>query len=212
MSRAEPTEATEATDTVDPPTEKGALSRDAILSVAIQRFGRDGFRSTSVADIARDANVSGTLAYAYFDNKRALFLAALDADIAALIEEGVSSVLETPGDQSWRDSLVVTLLQALDDRPLARRMLAGLEPEVADRIVELPAMEDLRAAVAARLRADQAVGLVRADIDVETVGPGIVSIFITMLLAAVQFGVDNAAAHGREMLAVIEAAVDPPSD
>lgn len=208
MSRAE---STDASDTVDPPTEKGAQSRDAILSVAIQRFGRDGFRSTSVTDIARDANVSGTLAYAYFDNKRALFLAALDADIAALIEDGVSSVLETPGDQSWRDSLVVTLLQALDDRPLARRMLAGLEPEVADRIVELPAMEDLRAAVAARLRADQDVGLVRADIDVETVGPGIVSIFITMLLAAVQFGVENAAAHGREMLAVIEAAVDPPS-
>lgn len=206
MSHADST----VTDTGDPPTEKGAQSRDAILSVAIERFGRDGFRATSVTDIARDAKVSGTLAYAYFENKRALFLAALDADIAALIEEGVSSVLETTGDQSWRDSLVVTLLQALDDRPLARRMLAGLEPEVADRIVELPAMEDLRAAVAARLRADQDIGLVRADIDVETVGPGIVSIFITMLLAAVQFGVENAAAHGREMLAVIEAAVDPP--
>lgn len=190
-------------------TEKGAQTRDAILAVAIQRFGRDGFRSTSVADIARDAKVSGTLAYAYFDNKRALFLAALDADIAALIEEGVSSVLQTPGDQTWRDSLVITLIEALDRRPLARRMLAGLEPEVADRIVELPAMEELRSAVAARLRADQAVGLVRADIDVETVGHGIVGIFITMLLAAVQFGVEVGTLHGREMLAVIEAAVDP---
>ena len=90
-------------------------------------------------------------------------------------------------------------------------MLAGLEPEVADRIIELPAMEDLRRAVAARLRADQQVGLVRAEIDVDTIGNGIVGIFITMLLAAVQFGTDGAAAPGREMLAVIEAAVDPPA-
>jgi AcrR family transcriptional regulator len=197
-------------DTItDPPTEKGTQSRDAILAVAIQRFGRDGFRSTSVADIAREAQVSGTLAYAYFDNKRALFLAALDADIAALIEEGVASVLDTPGDQTWRDSLVLTLIEELDRRPLARRMLAGLEPDAADRIVELPAMENLRAAVAARLRADQKDGLVRADIDVDTIGSGIVGIFITMLLAAVQFGIDGAAVYGREMLAVIEAAVDP---
>lgn len=197
-------------DTItDPPTEKGTQSRDAILAVAIQRFGRDGFRSTSVADIAREAQVSGTLAYAYFDNKRALFLAALDADIAALIEEGVASVLDTPGDQTWRDSLVLTLIEELDRRPLARRMLAGLEPDAADRIVELPAMENLRAAVAARLRADQQGGLVRADIEVDTIGNGIVGIFITMLLAAVQFGIDGAAVYGREMLAVIEAAVDP---
>jgi len=199
-------------DTIaDPPTTKGAQTREAILAIAIERFGRDGFRSTSVADIARDANVSGTLAYAYFDNKRALFLAALDADIAALVEEGVRTVLETTGDQTWRDSLVFTLIEALERRPLARRMLAGLEPEAADRIVELPAIEDLRAAVAARLRADQDAGLVRVEIDADTIGHGIVSIFMTMLLAAVQFGVEGAALHAREMLAVIEAAVDPPS-
>ena len=204
-----PAERVDTTGVTDPPTEKGAQTRDAILAAAIERFGRDGFRATSVADIARDAEVSGTLAYAYFDNKRALFLAALDADIAALIDEGVSSVLETPGDQTWRDSLVLTLLEALDRRPLARRMLAGLEPEVADRIVELPAMEDLRSAVAARLRADQEIGLVRTDIDAEAVGHGIVGIFITMLLAAVQFGAEAGALHGREMLAVVEAAVDP---
>ena len=174
MSRTEDADARQPS-LVEPPTEKGAQTRDAILAVAIDRFGRDGYRSTSVADIARDAKVSGTLAYAYFDNKRALFLAALDADIAALIDEGVSSVLETTGDQSWRDSLVITLIEALDHRPLARRMLAGLEPEAADRIVDLPAMEELRSAVAARLRADREVGLVRSDIDVDTIGHGIVS-------------------------------------
>ena len=39
---------------------KGAQTRRAILSAAVARFGRDGYRATSVADIARDANVGGT--------------------------------------------------------------------------------------------------------------------------------------------------------
>ena len=46
------------------------------------------YRGTSVADIARDAGVSGTAAYAYFDNKKALFLAALDDDAASAIRSG----------------------------------------------------------------------------------------------------------------------------
>ena len=64
-------------------TTKGAQTRQAILEAAIARFGRDGYRATSVADIARDAGVGGTVAYAYFPDKEALFLAALDEDAAA---------------------------------------------------------------------------------------------------------------------------------
>ena len=61
---------------------KGELTRRAILDTAIERFGQDGYRATSVADIAHDAGVGGTVAYAYFANKEALFLAALDEDAA----------------------------------------------------------------------------------------------------------------------------------
>ncbi|MDW3220448.1 MAG: TetR/AcrR family transcriptional regulator [Acidimicrobiales bacterium] len=190
-------------------TEKGAQTRAEILRIAVDRFGRDGFRATSVADIARDADVSGTLAYAYFDNKKALFLAALDADVADLIHCGVSSVLETPGDDAWRTTLILTLLEALDHHPLAHRILAGKEPDVADRVVDLPAMEDLRLAVVARIRADQEAGLIRADIDPEPIGGGIVNIFVSMLLAAVQFGTDEILHRGVDVLSVVAAAIDP---
>ena len=54
-------------------TSKGAQTREAILRAAIVRFGREGYRATSVADIARDASVGGTVAYAYFADKEALF-------------------------------------------------------------------------------------------------------------------------------------------
>ena len=190
-------------------TEKGAQTRAEILRIAVDRFGRDGFRATSVTDIARDADVSGTLAYAYFDNKKALFLAALDADVADLISCGVSSVLETPGDDAWRSTLILTLLEALDHHPLAHRVLAGKEPDVADRVVDIPAMEELKVAVVARIRADQEAGLIRRDIDPTPIGSGIVNIFVSMLLAAVQFGTDETIQRGLDVLSVVAAAIDP---
>jgi AcrR family transcriptional regulator len=48
--------------------QKGAQTQRAILDAAIARFGRDGYRATSVADIARDAGVGGTVPYTYFHN------------------------------------------------------------------------------------------------------------------------------------------------
>ncbi|MFT5201324.1 MAG: AcrR family transcriptional regulator [Candidatus Aldehydirespiratoraceae bacterium] len=197
--------------TSDAGASKGEQTRGAILHAAIGRFGRDGFRATSVADIARDADISGTLAYNYFDNKRGLFLAALDDDIATLIDTGVRSLLDTVGDDSWRTSLLATLLAALEHHPLARRMLAGLEPAESGRIFDLPAMADLRQAVGDRLRADQAIGSVRADIDATPIGNGIVSIFVSLMLAAVQFGIENGEENAADVLSVVAAALDPPA-
>jgi AcrR family transcriptional regulator len=195
--------------TSDAGASKGEQTRGAILHAAIERFGRDGFRATSVADIARDADISGTLAYNYFDNKRGLFLAALDDDIATLIDTGVRSLLDTVGDDSWRTSLLATLLAALEHHPLARRMLAGLEPAESGRIFDLPAMADLRQAVGDRLRADQAIGSVRADIDATPIGNGIVSIVVSLMLAAVQFGIENGEENAADVLSVVAAALDP---
>lgn len=191
-------------------TEKGEQSRRAILDAAIVRFGRDGFRATSVANIARDAGVSGTLAYAYFDNKEALFLAALDDDAASVIRMGVSSVLADAEDESWRATLIPELLAAVDHHPLARRVLAGLEPHVTDRMIDLPALAELRAAVAARLREGQDAGRVRIDIDPTRVAGGVVTIFVSLLMSVLQFGGDRVTDYGPDVLAVFEAAIDPP--
>ena len=110
----------------------------------------------------------------------------------------------------WREPLLLTLLEALDRHPLARRVLAGLEPDVTDRVLEIPALTELRKVVAERLRTDQAAGLVRADIDPAAVGNGAVTIIITLLMAALQFGSDGVGLYGPDVLAVFEAALDPP--
>jgi AcrR family transcriptional regulator len=189
---------------------KGAQTRQAILDAAIVRFGREGFRATSVADIARDASVGGTVAYAYFDDKEALFLAALDEDAAAVIHEALSSVFENPDLPDWRQTLLFTLVGAVEDHPLARRLLAGLEPEVTDRVLEIPALTELRKACAERLRAEQLAGTVRADIDPVAIGSGIVAIMLSLLMSVVQLGTAAAAPYSTDVAAVFEAALNRP--
>ena len=187
---------------------KGAQTRQSILDAAIARFGREGFRATSVADIARDASVGGTVPYAYFADKEALFLAALDEDAAAVINEGLSSVFENPGRPDWRQTLLFTLVAAVDRHPLARRLLAGLEPDVTDRVLEIPALTELRKACGERLRGGQAAGTVRSDIDAVTIGNGIVSIMLSLLMSVVQLGAQAAGPYTNDVAAVFEAALD----
>ena len=186
---------------------KGAQTRQAILGAAIARFGREGYRATSVADIARDAGVGGTVAYAYFPNKEALFLAAIDEDAAGVISEGLVSV----GDArvaDWRQMLIVTLVGAVEGHPLARRVLAGLEPEVTERVLEIPALADLRKACAERIRGEQLEGTVRADIDAVTIGNGVISIMLSLLMSVVQLGPNVAFAYANDVAAVFEAALE----
>lgn len=185
---------------------KGELTRQSILDAAIERFGQEGFRATSVADITRHAGVGGTVAYAYFDNKEALFLAALDTDAAAVIHEGLTEFMEDPDPLSWRTTLISTLVEALDRHPLAKRVLSGLEPDVTDRVMEIPALLELRKAVVERLRVEQAAGSVRSDIDVEAIGNGSVTIIMSLLMSVLQFGPRAVEHHGSDVFAVFDAA------
>lgn len=188
---------------------KGVQTRSAILAAAIERFGRDGYRATSVADIAREAGVSGTATYAYFPNKEALFLAAVDEDAAGTISEGLSHLVHDGATvDDWRQGLLFVLLDALERHPLARRLLAGLEPEVTVRVLDIPALEEMRKAVAERLRADQVTGRVRPDIDPPVVADGIVAIVLSLLMSVVQLGPEAATPYANAVTAVFAAAVE----
>ena len=186
---------------------KGAQTRRAILAAATARFGRDGFRATSVADIARDAAVGGTVAYAYFPSKEALFLAAVDEDAAGVIQEGLSTVLAETDARLWRDSLIFTLVGAVERHPLAKRLLAGLEPEVTARVLEIPALSELRKVCAERLRTEQLAGTVRSDIDAATISNGIVALMLSMLMSVIQLGPEATIGYSGDVASVFEAAL-----
>ena len=195
---------------IEAPSTKGERTRWALLRAAIARFGRDGYRRTSVAEIARDAGLSGTAAYAYFPNKEALFVAAVDEDAAAVIEESLASI-EDADVERWRRTILTSLVTAVQRHPLARRILSGLEPEFTVRLLGIPALEQLRKESADRIRAQQLAGQIRADIDPQQMANGLTLMVLSLLMSLLQTGADAATLFAGDVAAVFEAALTPPS-
>lgn len=192
-------------------TAKGAATRHAILSAAIARFGREGYRATSVADIARDATVGPSVPYRYFGDKEALFLAAVDEDAGAVIRHGLAGVFESPDPLDWRPAMLLALVDAVEQHPLARRLLAGLEPEVTARVLEMPALAELREACSERLSADQRGGSVRPDIDPLATANGIVAVTMSLLMSVVQLGPGVVGRYADDVALLFAAALKDPS-
>jgi AcrR family transcriptional regulator len=197
-------------------TRKGEQTRQAILDAAVIRFAQDGYRSTSVADIARDAGVGGTIAFAYFKNKEALFLAAVDQDVAAHIQEGLAFVTDSQSSRKqpeadWQQRLFFTLVATAEHHPLSRRLIAGLEPEATDRVLETRALKELRAACATRLQTEQIAGTIRPDVDPLVMANGIVAIMLALLMSVVQLGSTATTGYATEVAAVFSAALRPVS-
>ena len=171
--------------TSDTPTSKGERTQARLLDAAVRRFGLNGFRPTSVAAIAREAGVSAAAPFAYWPSKEALFDAAVDRDAHDVIVELLGAVGEAAEIEAWLD-LVTRLLSVLEHHPLARRVLAGQEPEVIDRVLELPAFHELRALLTGVITAGQASGTVRSDIDPSRAAIGIESITLALVMALLQ--------------------------
>lgn len=184
-------------------TPRGERTRLALLDAARDRFARDGYRRSSVADISRDAGVGGTTAYVYFANKEALFFAAVDADLTALFEEFTAALVGLdPGDHV-AERLLPAVLATVDSHPLARRLLAGLEPEFTARVLEADAFGALRSRVAELLQGAQEAGEVRPDADAADLADGLVASVVAVAMASVQIGdavLDN---FGRGLAAML---------
>ncbi|HEX6311541.1 MAG TPA: TetR/AcrR family transcriptional regulator [Acidimicrobiia bacterium] len=189
---------------------KGERTRARLLEIAVRRFAADGYRRTSVSDVARDAGLTPAAVYAYFAGKEALFKAAVDADAGALIEKAsaVAAGQNVRGEFALR---VAELVARLGEHPLARRVLAGQEPEVVGRLLDLPSLAALTAGFADQLAAGQAAGEVRADVDPGAVAMGMEAIVLCLLMGVVQAGVDPGSEMGAAVAEVLDAALRPPT-
>ena len=181
----------------------------AILDAAIVRFGRDGYRATSVADIARDASVGGTVAYAYFPSKEALFLTAVDEDAAAVIREGLSAAMGIPNAPDWRQMLIFSLSGPSNRHPLARRLLAGLEPDVTERVLGIPALAEFARRVPSDCRPSKSA-VRSAPTSTRHPRQRVVAIMLSLLMSVVQVGRNAAILYGADVATVFEAALTPP--
>ena len=196
-----------------PGATRGDRTRQALLSAAIVRFARQGYRGTSVSDVCRDARFSTTASYPYFANKEALFIEAVDEDVAGLIDDAVSFVAidEDPGQ--WGRVIMRALVAHVDAHPLAGRILRGLEPDFTMRLLHIPALQELRKTVTELIRAQQLEGGVRQDIHPGQTASGMVVIVISLLMATMQTGADdgNYDLVAADVESVLHAATRPSS-
>jgi AcrR family transcriptional regulator len=191
------------------PSTKGDRTRQALIDAGIVRFAREGYRGTSVADICRDAGLSTTASYPYFANKDMLFVAAVDEDVAALIADAVSLVAIELAPEHWGHTMMRGLVSRMDEHPLARRIVSGLEPEFTMRLLDIPALSELRKGVAELMRAHQVTGLVRSDVDPVQMANGLVVIVISLLMATMQTGEVGLDLVADDVEAVLSAATRP---
>lgn len=167
---------------------RGDATRRSLLAAATERFARDGYRATSVADISRDAGVGGTTAYVHYPNKESLFLAAVDDDLTALFEEVIAAVTHSEPRDDWYTGLFPELLAALERHPLARRLVAGLEPSMTVLVLETEAFDELRATIANLIATAQDDGSIRPDLAPGLLADGLVSLVVSLAMAVVQIG------------------------
>jgi AcrR family transcriptional regulator len=188
---------------------KGERTRARLLEIAVRRFAADGYRRTSVSDIAREAGLTPAAAYAYFAGKDALFKAAVDADAAALIDKARAALPDAPIRERF-GVLVASLVEHLDEHPLARRVLAGQEPEVVGRLLDIPALKAIVADNAEQLAAAQQHGEVRRDVDPALLSEGLESIVLALLMAYLQAGVEPESRRAVAAFMVLDTALKPP--
>ncbi len=160
--------------------------------------------------IARDAGVTQAAVYAYFDNKEALFEAAVDLDAAELIAGARAQLDDTLPLVELIPGLLLHLRLGVEEHRLARRVLAGQEPEVIHRVADLPALQDITAELTEQLRAEQAEGQVAADIDPEVLALGVETVVLSLLMSAVQVPVE-ADSRVPGIVAVFQSLFRPPA-
>jgi AcrR family transcriptional regulator len=188
---------------------KGERTRQRLLDIAVRRFAADGFRRTSVSDIAREAGLTPAATYAYFAGKEGLFQAAVDADAGALIDAARAAAARGASAREQLFLFVAALRERVDDYPLARRVLSGLEPEVAARLVTIPSLVALTGGLAEELAEAQAGGEIRSDVDPAELAVGLETVVLSLLMAELQTGLTVEPERQAGVLALIDAALRP---
>jgi AcrR family transcriptional regulator len=190
------------------PTTKGERTRRRLLDLAIEHFGASGYKATSVSEIARAAGLSQAAAYAYFPSKEALFDAAVDADAAALVAESEARAGEVAAAQLV-PMLIICFVAGLEQHPLTRRVVGGLEPDALPRLVNLPALSGLTSDIADAVRAAQARGEVRDDLDAEVFANGAESIIVSLVMSITQVGASTEPRRQLGVVSIFDSALRP---
>jgi len=125
---------------------RGPERRAQLLSVARRVFGRSGFHSVSMDEVAKEAGVTKPILYDHFNSKEELYIALLDADASSLEERVRSALQANTGNRERIERSFQAYFDFVDEhaggfRLLVQETMGGEEMfrsrvrEVRDRIV-----------------------------------------------------------------------------
>jgi AcrR family transcriptional regulator len=137
--------------------------RDAILRAASALFSRQGYHSTSVADVIAAAGISRGTFYLYFDNKDSLFLELIEQFIQRIMDvvEVVDPSRPNPTRRIYENvrRVVDVVFDNRDLTVLVLREDVGLNPEVDEKLKRFYGF--VREMVEGALENGARVGLIR---------------------------------------------------
>ena len=167
--------------------------RQQILDAARRCFSRDGFHSTTTADIVRESGVSQGTLYLYFATKDDIILALADdrhqaeAYVGALAQsehdpiEGLALLLELHGESLDDERRTDTRRVSVQGWAEALR-----NPVVHENITRN--LASVREEIARLIARGQAAGEVRAEVDPEGVARVLIALFQGLTLSAALHG------------------------
>ena len=183
---------------------KGQRTRQRLLRVAVDRFGEQGFRGTSVSQLSRDAGLTPAAAYAYFADKDAYWAAAIAADLDDIDAELRDSALHS---ESPIFELMSGVFRSLDRHPLTRRVFAEGTADDLQLILRHPLFADTTALIADGLTARKAAGRLPGDGDPVVMARGIETVIFGLIITAVRAGLVDDRERLWSVVEVLRAAV-----
>ena len=155
-------------------TERGQATRQQLLDTAAAVFAERGYAGATTKEIAKAAGVSEGTIYRHFADKRELF-GAVFADRNATNFDAVTRLPGLAGTRTVRENLLF-LIEAIEDveREIAPlRAVASTDADLASALVSTSADPAAASSVgplrplALYLEAEQRMGRIRPDVDVE---------------------------------------------
>ena len=143
------------------PSTADRTRQERVLAVALEVFGRYGFRKTSMDEVARSADISRQGLYLYFASKEALFRAAVHQELDTALGDA-SRCLDEEG--AALDQRVVAALDAWLGRYVGSMLASDIAGLLQNPAVQIGDMVDAAsAAFDARLAAAIAAATAEKD-------------------------------------------------
>jgi TetR/AcrR family transcriptional regulator, transcriptional repressor for nem operon len=166
-----------------------AFDEAVALDAAIEQFWHQGYRASSVRDLASSMGICGTSLYNSFGNKRSLFIKALERYLDHSVRARIRRLQALPPKRAIRGFFEEIIERSLKDRARRGCLLINSALEVAPHDRKLGAeiaqrLEEIEGFFRDRIRAGRADGSIPKRVDADNVARLLLGVLLGMRVLA----------------------------